>query len=232
MEAMQSQSAARARDASEPLWEWHVLLSHLQMVLGKLWRWQYPCSCPRPSSCLLCFIKQGCPKALTMPCTGKGNTGSKWAAPPDPEVSQGPLGAPPSTQGCRGTDSHLNGCHRTRNPGLGCKKRANSSVNSTEGVSLSPACHRGLLLQDLFDSLPMFRDMKSLSAQPVAQPVAVLSAGAVPHAALCRNKSPIKAFSSRQHAFMATCLRPLPKTARLGLSQPVSGGFAVFHGGS
>lgn len=230
MKATQSQPAARARDASEPLWEWYVLLSRLQTVLGRLWRWQ--CPCPHPSNCSLCFIKGGCPKVLAMPCTAKGNIGSKRAAPPDPEVSQGPLGAPPRQPGCPGTDSHLNGYHRTRNPSLGCKKRAISSVNSPEGLRLSPACHRGLLLQDLFDPLPTFRDVKSLPAQPVAQPVAVLRAGAVPRAALCRDKSPIKAFSSRHRASTATWLRPLPKTARLGLSQPVSGGIAVSHGGS
>lgn len=112
-----------------------------------------------------------------MSCMPKGNTGSKRAAPPDAEVSQGPLGA---HQGCPGTASHLNGYHRTRNPRLGCKKRAISSVHSPEGVRLSPACHRGLLLQDLFDPLPMFMDMKSLPFQPVAQLVAVLRAGAVP----------------------------------------------------
>lgn len=163
-----------------------------------------------------------------MSCMPKGNTGSKQAAPPDPEVSQGPLGA---HQGCPGTASHLNGYHRTRNPRFGCKKRAISSVHSPEGVRLSPACHRGLPLQDLFDPLPVFMDMKSLPFQPVAQPVAVLRAGAVPRTALCRDKGPIKA-SSRHHASMATQLRPLPKTARLGLSWPVSGGIAVSHGGS
>lgn len=103
---------------------------------------------PRSSNCSLCFIKGGCSKALAVPCTAKGNTGSKWAAPPGPEVSQGPLGTPPGPPGCPGTDSLLSGYHRTRNPGLGCKKRAISSVNSPKGLRLSPACYTGLLLQD------------------------------------------------------------------------------------
>lgn len=122
-----------------------------------------------------------------MSCMPKGNTGSKRAAPPDAEVSQGPLGA---HQGCPGTASHLNGYHRIRNPRLGCKKRAISSVHSPEGVRLSPACHRGLLLQDLFDPLPMFMDMKSLPFQPVAQLVAVLRAGAVPAQLSAETKVP------------------------------------------
>lgn len=87
VKATQSQTVARARHASEPLWEQHVLLSRLPTVLCKLWRWHYPCSWPRPSSCFLRFIKGGHPKAPVVPYTAKGNTRSKWAAPPDPEVS-------------------------------------------------------------------------------------------------------------------------------------------------